>query len=187
VSAVYALLVPGYADWELAFALPEIRKSGRFEVVTVGLALEPVTSMGGVRALPELLWRDVDASDAALLLLPGSERWEQPIDGAVLELLRGWRAPLGAICGATIALAEAGLLDRRRHTSNLPGYLERHAPGYRGQAHYVAELCVADDGVVTASGAGPVEFARELLRLLSIYREPELSSWYALFKHGVVP
>lgn len=42
----YFLVFDGLADWELAHALCEINKSGRFEVVSVGFAKEIVTTMG---------------------------------------------------------------------------------------------------------------------------------------------
>jgi putative intracellular protease/amidase len=41
--------------------------------------------------------------------------------------------PVAGSCAATLALAHAGLLDNRLHTSNGTGFIEKHAPEYRGQ------------------------------------------------------
>jgi hypothetical protein len=51
----------------------------------------------------------------------------------------------------------------------------------------VDELAVSDDGVITASGLGNVEFAREIFRLLKIYDENDLRTWYDMFKRGLMP
>ncbi|HSE45955.1 MAG TPA: DJ-1/PfpI family protein, partial [Gemmatimonadales bacterium] len=63
---VYALIFDGYADWEPALAMCEVKKSGRFEVRTVGFGPEVVTSMGGLRVTPDLTLAEVTADGAAL-------------------------------------------------------------------------------------------------------------------------
>jgi len=52
--SVCVLVFEGYADWEPAYALAELRRSGGLQVETVGFAAEPVRSMGGVRVVPDL-------------------------------------------------------------------------------------------------------------------------------------
>ncbi len=61
------------------------------------------------------------------------------------------------------------------------------APGYAGSERYVNELAVRDGDLITASGAGPVEFARELLSYLGVMPEERLAVWYHLFKFGRFP
>lgn len=57
----------GFADWEPAHALAELRRSGGLEVAAVGFSEHPVTSMGGLRVLPDTTVDDVDpAADRAL-------------------------------------------------------------------------------------------------------------------------
>ena len=58
---------------------------------------------------------------------------------------------------------------------------------YRDEDFYVDDLAVSDDGVITASGLGNVEFAREIFRLLKIYDENDLRTWYDMFKRGLMP
>ena len=101
--------------------------------------------------------------------------------------MRDAGVPVAAICGATIAVARAGLLDDRAHTSNDPDYLASHAAEYRGARHYVEALAVRDRGVITASGVGPIEFAREIFDELDVLSEADRSVWFYLFKHGRMP
>src|SRR5690606_30743702 len=97
---------------------------------------------------------------------------------------RGGRGPRGrgavaAICGATVGLAAAGLLDDRWHTSNAPEALA--ATGYAGGHRYRHEPAVTDGRPITARGVGPVAFAREVLALLEVYDPPVLDAWYRLY------
>jgi putative intracellular protease/amidase len=188
---VHVLVFDGLADWEAGYALAEVRRSGGLEVVSVGFTAEPVTTMGGLRILPDLALTAVMPQDVRLLVLPGGELWEGEYPRAALEPvlheLAAAGTPLAAICGATLALALAGLLDERRHTSNMLDYLVQHAPKYRGQRHYVTDLAVRDRGVITASGLGSVEFAREIFAELGVFSDADRSLWFDAFKFGTLP
>ncbi len=188
MKKVYVLIFDGLADWEAPLALCEIRNSGSYEVVTVGLTDAPVTTMAGFRLLPDTTLAGIDPDDAAMLILPGGEMWEAGSPEGVDKLLREFQArhiPVAAICGATFAVARAGLLRGRRHTSNDKGYLAAVVPDYQDGAFYSTELAVSDGALVTASGVGSVEFAREITRALGIYSEEQASRWFELYKHGV--
>src|SRR5512145_2730333 len=101
-KAVYFLVVDGFADWEPAHALAELRRCGQYRVETVGLTLEPVQSMGGLRVLPSKSVSDVNPADVAVFILPGGDRWENsPVEPDLEHLLRGLdaaRVPVAAIC-----------------------------------------------------------------------------------------
>jgi hypothetical protein len=84
-------------------------------------------------------------------------------------------------------VARAGLLDDRAHTSNELAYLQRMVPEYAGAGRYVDTLAVRDRGLITASGAGPTEFAREIFEELQIFSPSDRQVWYHLFKHGCFP
>src|SRR3954467_9368976 len=47
-NIVYFFVFDGFADWEAALALCEIRRPGDFRVRTVALERRPVQSMGGL-------------------------------------------------------------------------------------------------------------------------------------------
>ena len=70
-SDVYVLVFDGFADWEPAHALAELRRSGRRHVVVVGFNRTPVVSMGGLHVQPQRSLDDVSADQVGLLILPG--------------------------------------------------------------------------------------------------------------------
>jgi putative intracellular protease/amidase len=187
-KAVYILVVPGFADWEPAHALAELRRHGGYRVEVVGLTAEPVESMGGLRVLPGRSLAEVDPEDVAVLVMPGGDRWEtsplEPELAALLHRLGEAGVPLAAICAATVAIARAGLLRGRRHTSNGRAYLEQQVPGYAGSAEYVEAPAVRDRGLITASGLADVEFAAELFNELGVLSEPDRAVWTAMFRGG---
>ena len=190
-AAVHALVFDGFADWEPAFALAELRRSGGLEVVTVGFDRTPIRSMGGLRVVPDRALAEIDPAVVRLILLPGGDLWEgqypRPELETLLHDLQRTRVPIAAICGATLALARAGLLDDRRHTSNELAYLEGMVPEYAGASRYVDALAVRDDGLITASGVGATEFAREIFEELEVFSAADRPIWYHLFKYGALP
>jgi putative intracellular protease/amidase len=142
--------------------------------------------------LPDQTLADVESDRIGLLILPGGDLWEagsypQAQLTTLLLTLAARGIPIAAICGATFALARAGLLNDRRHTSTVPGDLNAAAPAYAGAAHYTPALAVADRGVITASGLGSVEFAREVFAALGVFSEEDQRTWFDMFKHGRLP
>jgi putative intracellular protease/amidase len=189
-KAVYLLVVEGFADWEAAHAVAELGRHG-YRVESVGLTTSPVRSMGNIAVLPSKAVQDVDIADVAVLILPGGDRWErQAIEPELAALLRGLDAadvPVAAICGATVAVARLGLLRGRRHTSNGIDYLRTHVPDYADAGTYVDAPAVRDRRLITASGLGDVEFARELFEELEVM-EPEMRAlWTHAFRSGRMP
>ena len=189
--AVHLLVVEGFADWEPAHAVAELRRHGGYRVETVGLTSDPVESMGGMRVLPSTTIAAVDATRVAVFILPGGDRWERaPVDpalGRLLEELDTRQVPLAAICAATVAIARAGLLHGRRHTSNGLAYLRSHVPGYAEAANYVDAPAVRDRRLITAGGVGDVEFAREIFEELGVLSPGDRAAWATIFRSARLP
>ena len=190
-DTVYFLVFDGFADWQAALALCEIRRPGEWLVRTVGFSREPVTSMGGLTVQPELSLAQLDSQCAALLIVPGGHLWQrcegEPAVAAIRQL-HAAGAPVAAIDSGVLALARAGLLDDCRHTGNWPGQIASQVPGYAGDDQYDASvLAVSDGGTITASHLGSVEFAREVIHTLDLYGPSDREHWYRLFKHAQLP
>lgn len=188
---VHLFVFDSMADWEASFAIAGInnprfqREARHHRVVTAGVTREPITTIGGVRILPDTTLLDIDPCESAMLILPGGEPWESGGNTEAVDLARVFfieGVPVAAICGATLALARAGLLDDFHHTSNSREYLA--ASGYRGGNFYCDAPAITDEGVITASGTAPLEFAREIFRTLDLYGPKALDAWYTLFKFG---
>jgi putative intracellular protease/amidase len=190
-DAVHLFVFDTMADWEAALAIAAINNPqfqqvpGRYRVVTVGQTRDPVTTMGGIRILPDAALHEISPYASSMLILPGGQSWEYGANSSAIDMARRFIAhcvPVAAICAATLALARAGLLDNRYHTSNARQYLA--SSGYRGGRFYRDKPAIADQGVITASGVAPVDFAREVLEALNLYNADTLDAWYSLHKHG---
>lgn len=190
-DTVYFLVFEGFADWQAALALCEVRRPGDWLVQTVGFSRAAVTSMGGLNVQPDLSLDQLDLQRAALLIVPGGHLWlrgEGEAAVAVVRQLHVAGAPVAGIDCGVLALARAGLLDRCRHTGNWPGQIAAQVPSYQGVEQYDSQvLAVSDGGVISASHLGSVEFAREVIHTLDLYSAADREHWYRLFKHAQLP
>ncbi|MDW7733335.1 MAG: type 1 glutamine amidotransferase family protein [Methanolobus sp.] len=190
-KTAYFYVFDTMADWEPGFLIAELH-SGRYfrkdatkyKVVTVGITKEPVTTMGGVHIAPDLTVEECTATDAGVLILPGGDTWLEAIHFSMLEKVKEFLDAgifVAAICGATMGLAMAGLVDDRPHTSNDLGYLKAVCPTYTGEKFYRQELAVTGGNLITASGIAPLEFAREVLKELDVFSVSTLEAWHQLY------
>jgi putative intracellular protease/amidase len=185
----YVFIFDGFADWEPASALAELRRTFGFSVQTVGVTRNVVTSMGGMKVLPDLSISAAQLDLTNVLILPGGEAWMR---GEIEELTSFVRAfpdagkPVAAICAATLSLARAGLLDDHRHTSNGEGFISKYVPEYRGQRLYQKVRAVTDGNVITANGLAPFAFAAEIFRSAAPGRENDIDTYEALYSRGLL-
>lgn len=190
MTTVHLYVLNTMADWEWGYLTSELN-SGRFfkdpanpmPVRTVGATLEPVRTIGGVQIVPELTVDQISPAESGLLLLPGGDTWLEPAQRPILAKAKEFLAagvPVAAICGATMGLASAGILDDRPHTSNDLYPLQQFVPTYRGEQHYVNAPAVTDGDLITATGVAPLQFAREVLARLDVMSPAALEAWYQL-------
>lgn len=194
MTAIYVYTLDTMADWEIGYVTAELN-SGRFFkkdapkvlVKTVGLSKEPVKTMGGLTLLPDCVIDDIAVNDQGVLLLPGGNTWDDPKHSLIVKKaaeLLSVGATVCAICGATAALAHAGLLDHRPHTSNGAGFLDIFCPTYKGASFFVDMPSVSDGNLITASGAGALLWAKQIIERLGVFRPDTLEAWYAYFSTG---
>jgi putative intracellular protease/amidase len=190
-KAAYLLVVDGFADWEPAHAVAELRRSAGYRVESVGLTASPVCSMGGITVLPSKVLSEMDPADVAVFILPGGDRWEtdsvEPELEAMIRRLDSSGVPIAAICAATVAMARLGLLRGRQHTSNGLEYLRSQVPGYSEAENYADIPAVRDRKLITASGLGDVEFAKEIFEELNVLGAEERSEWAQMFRSAKLP
>jgi putative intracellular protease/amidase len=190
-KTVYLYVLDTMSDWEAGYIIAELH-SGRFfrkgaskyTVKTVGITADPVTTMGGVRIVPDFTQDSLNLDNAGLLILPGGDTWAEPAHIPLLEKAKECLdagVTVAAICGATLALAFTGVLNNRYHTSNDLNYLKSICPMYTGDAFYVQEPAITDGNLITASGVAPLEFAYQILKKLDVFSPQTLEAWYLLY------
>lgn len=194
MTAIYVYTLNTMADWEIGYVTAELN-SGRFfkkdapevSVRTVGISKEPVKTMGGLTILPDCVVDDITVNNKSVLLLPGGNTWDNPKHSSIVKKaaeLLSVGATVCAICGATVALANAGLLDHRPHTSNGVGFLDMFCPNYKGQNYFIDMPSVSDGNLITASGTGVLSWAKQIIERLDVFRPDTLEAWYAYFSTG---
>jgi putative intracellular protease/amidase len=190
----YVYVLDTLADWELGYVTSELN-SGRFfkkgaqpvSLKTVSNSKEPIRTMGGMTIVPDCLVQDIVACETSMLLLPGADTWNDPKHGEIIEKASEFLssgATVCAICGATAALADVGLLNNRAHTSNGPGFLEMVSPGYKGQSYYIDKPSVADNNLITAGSTGALVWAKQIIAHLGVFESNTLEPWYEYFSTG---
>ena len=189
----YLFVLDTMADWEPAFLTAELN-TGRFfrkdapqyAVKTVGLNKNPVVSMGGITITPDLSLDQLKADKNDIFILPGGDTWLNPdytpVMDKVKQLLNAGMT-VAAICGATIALADSGMLNHIPHTGNDLGALQAMCPNYRRENHYRNEPVVISGNLITASGVSPLEFAQRVLEYLDVFSPETLDAWYNLYRN----
>ena len=176
-----------YADWEPALAIVGLKNYGSFAIDSFSVNGNVVTSMGGLHLKPSHRLDQINPQEYELLLLPGGELWEKGGNVEIIPLLEEFHRAgktIAAICGATVVLAKTGLLNTTPHTSNMPGYLQQLAPEYQGTDFYRQSPCVRSGNIITANGAGMVEFATELYKTFEIMDELTIDKVEVLYKSG---
>lgn len=182
MARIAFVVIAPFADWEPALLAAGARDDFGDEVTWWSPGGRPTPSMGAMTLQVNGAVEDFTPDKADALVLVGSATWMTPQAPELTSLLR--RAMdaglvVAGICGATVALAKAGLLDDRAHTSNDLEFLRTQAPGYRGAAHYRdVPHAVRDGRLVTAAGTAPATFAMEVLGLL----HPDAPDMVAAFK-----
>jgi len=190
-DTVYFLIFEGFADWQAALALCEIRRPGEWRVQTAGFSAAAVVSMGGLSVQPDLSLAQIDLTRAAMLIVPGGHLWLRGEGSEAVAIIRAVRAagvPVAGIDSGVLALARAGVLNEVRHTGNWAGQIAGQVADYSGEERYDASaLAVSEGRVITASHLGSVEFAHDIIQALHLYSPSDRDHWYRLFKHAQLP
>jgi putative intracellular protease/amidase len=187
----YLYILDTLADWEIGNFTAEWN-SGRYldkskpvvPIIRVGASNAPIKTMGGMMITPDVNIDNVKFEKGDLLVLPGADTWmdnEHKMMISLVEPLLEKNVTVAAICGATMALAQHGILDNRKHTSNASGFLSMMCPAYRGEQNFIDRGAVTDNNLITASVFAPVEFAYEIFRKTGVMKPATVEAWFMLF------
>lgn len=185
---IFVFLFNGFSDWEIAYLSPEIKKSSTFDLIYFSENGKPVVSMGGLQVQPDMSLSEIRINDIDMLILPGGTAWGNGENTEIDQLVKALfdrKTSIAAICAATAYLAQLGLLNQLKHTSNSLGYLKMVAPEYNGDDNYINLLAITDKNIITAKGVAPIEFAREVFTAIKLYGDKDIEKWFQLFKNGI--
>ena len=189
---VYIYILNTLADWEIGYLTAELN-SGRFldktrlpvEIIKIGNTTEPIKTMGGITITPDENIDNIKFEEDDLLILPGADTWTEEENKKTIDIVSSIideKVIIAAVCGATIALANKGILNNRKHTSNDLEVLKMFCPEYTGENFYINQPAVTDDNLITASGIAPLEFSYEVLKRTNLMKTETLEAWYQLYK-----
>lgn len=179
----------GYPDWEPSLAIASLNKYSDFSIYPFSIDGAAVESLGGLKIQPERSLDELNVNEIDLLILPGGDAWSQGLNDAIaplVEKLIARKRTVAAICDATVFLAKHGHLNKIWHTSNGAQYLPQRVPSYTGRHYYEDLPCVVDGNIITANGAGMIEFAIEIFRQQEVMDEVTIEKIYDLYKSGGV-
>lgn len=187
MKKILYIILEQWADWELAYISSAVNMLGRgkFENKTLSLTKSAVTSIGGVKCLPDYDLQTARLDfDAAILI--GGTSWHsenvlqvKPLIDACLKSGK----VLGAICDACRFLGSIGALNGAKHTANDLKELKQYS-AYTNEQGFLHRQAVSDNNIITANGTAALEFAQEVLRTLSVAPEEKIKSWYDFHKLG---
>ena len=191
---VYIYLLATLADWEIGSLTAELNSKRFFRpdapqliVKTVAVSKDPVKTMGGLTIIPDCTIDEIEMTEKTVLILPGADTWSDVENAQIIQkasVLLSKGGSVCAICGATVALANAGILNDRPHTSNGKGFLDMFCPDYKGQKFYIDQPAVSDGNLITGSATGSLMWAKLIIEKLDVFKPETLEAWYAYFSTG---
>ncbi|MGY0373353.1 DJ-1/PfpI family protein [Clostridium sp. JNZ J1-5] len=191
---IYLYILESMAEWEVGYILQAIsmesmlkKQNKEFVIKTVSTSKNPIQTIGGLSIIPDCLIDEIDENNMVALLLPGAESWNSEKNNQILEKALSYIDKgilVGAICGATLALADLKVLDKFKHTSNSLDYLTLFSKQYSGKELYVNSPAVVDSNLITASSAGGLLWAKYIIQYLNVFHCGIIESWYNYYSTG---
>lgn len=187
MNKILYLILEQWADWELAYISSAVNMlgGGKFENKTVSLTKNAVTSIGGIKCSPDYDMCSAPSDYGALILIGGMS-WhnENAMQAKLLidDCIKNGKV-LAAICDACRFLGSIGALNDVKHTANDLNELKQYS-AYTNEQSFTHRQAVSDNRVITANGTATLEFAQEILRMLSVATEEQIKAWYDFHKLG---
>ena len=163
---VYIFLADGFEDIE-GLTVVDLLRRAQIDIKTVSIKdTKEAQTAHGISLLTDLLFDEVDFTDADMLVLPGGmpgTNYLRDHEGLAELLKKQYEAGkwVAAICAAPSVFGGLGFLKDRKATS-YPGCLDGIPVG-----EYTEEPVAVDGNVVTSRGVGTaIAFALKLIEVL---------------------
>ncbi len=187
MKKILYVILEQWADWELAYISSAVNMlgNGKFENKKLSLTKDAVTSIGGVKCLPDYDLQSVPSEYDALILIGGMS-WHNENAMQIKPLIDACIKKdkvLGAICDACRFLGSVGALNNAKHTANDLNELKQYS-AYTNEQGFIHRQAVSDNKIITANGTATLEFAQEILKALSVASDEQIKGWYDFHKLG---
>ncbi len=187
MKRILNVILEQWADWEPAYISSAVNMlgQGKFENKTVSLTKNAVTSIGGVKCVPDYDLQSIPSDYEAVILIGGMS-WHNEnalqVKPLINDCIKNGKV-LGAICDACRFLGSVGALNNAKHTANDLTELKQ-CSAYTNEQGFIHRQAVSDNKVITANGTATLEFAQEVLQALSVATEEQIKGWYDFHKLG---
>jgi putative intracellular protease/amidase len=169
--AITIVLTEGYSDWEIGVLAGT---GGAYYGADIKFVSPEGGAVTGISGLKTGALGRFSAPDGGVVVVCGGPEFESDTPPEIEERLKEAYengCAVAGICGATLALARAGLLDDVAHTSNGLDYLQA-VKTYQGAAHYRDQPQAVRDGrIITAAAPAPASFAVAVLEAAGVEQE----------------
>ncbi|MVO15230.1 DJ-1/PfpI family protein [Parasedimentitalea huanghaiensis] len=175
MTKIAVVLTSGFADWEYALIAGTGGPFYGLEIQYFSPEVGQISSQGGLTTMISQGMKQLLEWQPAVVVIVGGTIWESgdaPDISAYLRDRHAQGATVAGICGGTLALARAGLLNAVEHTSNNAEFLAQHAENYAGSALFRGGATAVSMGrVISAAGTAPVSFTAAVFEAAGVAQE----------------
>ena len=195
MKKIIFVILDKFANWELAYLSAALGNeqlgTTQYTVLYASTDKEAKTSIGNLKALPDLSIWEIPKDISALVFIGAEGSWRnlsKEQTSQLLTLAKKVKANgkvLGAICDSARFCAVNGLLNDVKHTINTFDEI-KNAPLYTNGENFIltATKAVSDNEVVTAKGDSALHFTVSVLRALGDIPEENIQFFYTLHTEG---
>lgn len=173
IKNVIVILHPKFAEFQIGHTLFLLKKVGNANIITATIDGNPVESIGGLNVHADVSLEQLKIDQANLLLIPGGDGIQEVINEKKLSeiLVKTFDSniPIAASCGATVLVAKAGILKKKKFTCAMKTY-EHHRSLFE-HATYTGTNVQIDDSIITAKATACAELAIKIGDLLNMFKD----------------
>lgn len=177
---------PNYADFQIGHLLFFLKKIGKAKIETTSIDGEIIKSLGGLRVRPDISMNQVQVKTYDLILCPGGDLLHEVADDPQIHYLLQTatvnNVPIASLCGSTLFLAKAGLLNDKKFTCNTGTY-EQFKNDY-SHATYTGNNVEVEASMITAKGTAFIDFTVAVGHLLKLWKSEEQVDHVLAFCRG---
>ena len=187
MKKIVFVILDKFANWELAYLSAALGNeqlgTTQYTVLYASTDKEVKTSIGNLKALPDLSIWEIPEDISALVFIGAQEQTSQLL--TLAQKIKANGKVLGAICDSAYFCAVNGLLNDVKHTNNDFDEI-KDAPLYTNGENFILTTteAVSDNEVVTAKGDSALHFAVSVLRALGDIPEENIQFFYTLHTEG---